>query len=181
MTDDHILSEEELRTHLDEQIGFLERSAEAFDTGYDGEAKRLAVTLRVLLHDKKQSRSLLGQLRMKDREFADTAHGIAPGNQFATHTLIGVRFTEGSSGYAALLDTNEAKAIAISVRDFLEPGRDDRGQDQSGRTSDWQARCPSLNPKAYYFPEMSGRSYRRRELPSSETEVSHRARAEGHR
>jgi hypothetical protein len=41
----------DVQVHLNEQLGFLERSVAAFDQGYEDEAKRLAVTLRVLLHD----------------------------------------------------------------------------------------------------------------------------------
>ena len=56
-----------IRSHVDlaellrEQIGFIERSAAAFDEGHEEEAKRIAVVLRVLLHDTPQSTSLLGQ------------------------------------------------------------------------------------------------------------------------
>ena len=48
----------ELINHLKEQILFLKASASAFDEGFDGEAKRLAVTVRVLLHDTNNSISL---------------------------------------------------------------------------------------------------------------------------
>jgi hypothetical protein len=41
---------DELREFLDEQIEFLVRSNELFDQGHLSEAKRLAVTLRVLFH-----------------------------------------------------------------------------------------------------------------------------------
>src|SRR5215203_4924840 len=72
-------TKQELEALLDEQIGFLERSAAAFDDGKDGEAKRLAVTLRVLLHDAKNSHSLLGQLGRK-QNFVDTALEFNPEN-----------------------------------------------------------------------------------------------------
>ena len=63
----------ELQGHLDEQLEFLERSAASFDAGYEGEAKELAVSLRVLLHDTQQSHSLLGQLGRREGTFVDTA------------------------------------------------------------------------------------------------------------
>jgi hypothetical protein len=63
----------DLQAHLDEQLGFLERSAAAFDQGYEDEAKRLAVTLRVLLHETTQSHSLLVQLGRRHGAFLDTA------------------------------------------------------------------------------------------------------------
>lgn len=56
------LTPEELQAHLAEQLGFLERSADAFDNGYEDEAKRMATAIRVLVHDTNQSISLLKQL-----------------------------------------------------------------------------------------------------------------------
>jgi len=55
----------ELLDHLDEQIEFLRASAKSFDCGAESEAKRLAVTIRVLLHDTTKSHSLLQQLGLK--------------------------------------------------------------------------------------------------------------------
>lgn len=52
---------EQLRRH----IGFLERSCASFDAGYTEEALRIAVTLRVLFHDTKNSISLLTHLGLK--------------------------------------------------------------------------------------------------------------------
>jgi hypothetical protein len=65
---------EELQERLREQYGFLTRSAAAYDAGIQSEAQRLAVALRVLLHDEGKSRSVLGQLGVLDRlRFEDTA------------------------------------------------------------------------------------------------------------
>jgi hypothetical protein len=58
-------SPEELNRHLRDCVGFLEASSHAFDNGFLGEAKRLATTIRVLLHDTKRSKSLLSQLGYK--------------------------------------------------------------------------------------------------------------------
>jgi len=46
-------------------LGFLERSCTSFDSGYHDEAFRIAVTVRVLLHDTSQSVSLLSHLGAK--------------------------------------------------------------------------------------------------------------------
>lgn len=70
----------ELRKHttlddnLERQIRYLKRSCALFDQGHEDEAQRIAVTLRVLLHDTSQSKSLLGQVGIKATlQFADTA------------------------------------------------------------------------------------------------------------
>lgn len=61
----------ELLEFFDEQIGFLERSNAAFDEGHASEAKRLAVTLRVLFHhtaddNPRGSHALINQLNLRD-------------------------------------------------------------------------------------------------------------------
>jgi len=44
------VSDSERLEHFREQIGFLQNSADAFDSGNESKAKRLALTLRILLH-----------------------------------------------------------------------------------------------------------------------------------
>lgn len=92
-------SREELLQLLAEHEAFLERSAQAFDDGYEAEAKRLAVVLRVLLHDTQVSHSLLKQLRVKDRlAFLDTAEPIHPGNLMPTPGLVMMQMTTTADG-----------------------------------------------------------------------------------
>ena len=67
------LSKQDLESHLREQIEFLKRSTKSYDEGFESEGKRIAVVLRVLLHDTNQSLSLLNQLRFKNILFHDTA------------------------------------------------------------------------------------------------------------
>lgn len=69
---------EELQEILREQMAFLRSSASSYDNGAHHEAKRLALTIRLLIHDtpRGQGRSLLSQLEMKDSMvFRDTAMG----------------------------------------------------------------------------------------------------------
>src|SRR3954465_14733121 len=49
----------ELQVHIARQLGYLRRSARLFDEGDRDEAIRIAVTIRVLLHDTGVSTSLL--------------------------------------------------------------------------------------------------------------------------
>lgn len=63
----------DIEKHIEEQFGFLVHEAEQYDTGTTGFAKKMAATLRVLLHDTGSSHSLLGQLDQKTRYFYDTA------------------------------------------------------------------------------------------------------------
>ena len=99
-------SKQELLAHLKENLGFLKASAASFDAGHTGEAKRLAVTIRVLLHDTKNSKSLLGLLSLKQNTaYLDTAHDLDPKNLMSHHGLVGLRIGGGSGRFNAPLDS----------------------------------------------------------------------------
>ena len=57
---------DELSKHLQEQLGFLDASCALYDAGSLNEAKRLATSIRVLVHDTTQSASVLTQLGAKE-------------------------------------------------------------------------------------------------------------------
>lgn len=98
------LTLDDLEKHLAEHISFLMRSAHAFDDGYYSEAKRIAVSLRLLLHDTAQSISLLNQLGKKSISFYETSLNIVPGNLASTLGLINVRFGKDGVTFNAPLD-----------------------------------------------------------------------------
>jgi hypothetical protein len=52
-------TDDELREHLRDSVEFLAASSAAYDAGAEGEAKRIATTIRVLVHDTNSSKSLL--------------------------------------------------------------------------------------------------------------------------
>ena len=66
-------SKAELETHLREHLDFLNRSAFYYDEGAISEAKRIATSIRVLLHNTEKSHSLLDQLDMKSISFLNTS------------------------------------------------------------------------------------------------------------
>ena len=100
-------SKEELRQHLAENLGFLKASAASFDAGFHGEAKRLALTIRLLVHDTEKSKSLLALLGLKSTMgFFDTAHDVNPRNLMSHHGLVGLRIGAGEGSYFAPLDEN---------------------------------------------------------------------------
>lgn len=72
-------TQKELEDHLSEQLRFLETSADRFDQGDFSEAKRMAVNIRILVHDTYNkdgtpiSQSLLKLLGIKDAtQFLDS-------------------------------------------------------------------------------------------------------------
>ncbi len=60
-------TQEELEQHLKDQLSFLKSSCLTFDAGFENEARRIAISLRILLSDTKNSKSLLTILELKQK------------------------------------------------------------------------------------------------------------------
>ncbi|MFH1140294.1 MAG: hypothetical protein V1724_01180, partial [Chloroflexota bacterium] len=72
----------------------------------EDEAKRLATTIRVLVHDTKSMRSLLGQLNMKDSiQIHSTAHPFNPMNLLPHQGLVMMRVEAAEGAGAAVTFT----------------------------------------------------------------------------
>lgn len=102
-------SKDELAGHLGEQINFIVESAVSFDKGFQGEAKRLAVAIRILVYDTARSSALLTQLRKMSILFYDSASIFDPGNLLPSNCLTMIRFSkqegeEPVGDYVAPLD-----------------------------------------------------------------------------
>lgn len=67
------LTEEELKSKLKEQIQLLKNSTKLYDDGCIIEAYNMSNRIRLLLHDTKNSSSLLNQLKKKNILFYDTS------------------------------------------------------------------------------------------------------------
>lgn len=88
-----------------EQISALRSSCQAYDSGTMWEAKRIATTIYVLVHDgKRNSRSLMSQLQVRDiRLYFSTQHpdpALLPGHA----PLIAVQISGESARCVALRD-----------------------------------------------------------------------------
>jgi hypothetical protein len=66
-----------LADHLRRQLEYLRRSCELYDAGHLDEAVRLAVVIRVLIHDTEKSKSLLRQMRVKEQVRLATSFGLS--------------------------------------------------------------------------------------------------------
>ncbi|GJL54324.1 MAG: hypothetical protein NPIRA02_14560 [Nitrospirales bacterium] len=98
------LTTQELESHLREQLQFLESSCNLFDEGIESEAKRLAVTLRILFHDTNSSKSLLGQLNRLRTKFCDTAFDWNPDSILTHGGLVYIASGPPTARYVAMLD-----------------------------------------------------------------------------
>ncbi|WP_421142345.1 hypothetical protein [Aeromonas dhakensis] len=86
-------TKEELYSHLREQLEFLSRSCSEYDRGFTAEGKRIAATLRLMLHDTKNSHSLFSQLGLKSIGFLNTAAPIAKGEKKAILSFLQTKIT----------------------------------------------------------------------------------------
>lgn len=105
-----MLSAAELNDHLNEQLGALQRSVQMFDDGYQLEARKMAVTLRVLLHSRTYP-SLLKQLGRDRMDFVDSASQFDPNNLLSFHGLVSLMFEDGEVSYSAKLDRDLPAAV----------------------------------------------------------------------
>lgn len=105
------LSQEDLEAHLKVQLGFLELSATSFDNGFEDEAKRLALTIRILVHDTKNSHSLLRQLNKKGVKFLDSTFNFNPADIIGHGGLVCISSGPAGSKYVAMLDDLPPPAI----------------------------------------------------------------------
>jgi hypothetical protein len=112
-------SKPDLVSRLHEQIRFLERSAAAYDDGIEEEAKRLAVAIRVLLHETTTSRSVLGQLGLLEVvQFLDSALPVDPRNLLPTLGLYGVHFAPGVAEWLPFLGSQPGPRRTLPFADW---------------------------------------------------------------
>lgn len=104
MSNEYRQSTDELQQHLKDTIQALELSTKALDKGYEGEAKRLAAAIRVLVHDTISSHSLLGQIGRKNIPFYDTSSPNPPERYLTYSGLTFVQITPQGAKHVALLD-----------------------------------------------------------------------------
>ncbi|MDD5731916.1 MAG: SEC-C metal-binding domain-containing protein [Patescibacteria group bacterium] len=119
-------TQDELQKQLNEQLELLSKLADLYDNGMDVAAKSMATTIRVLLHDKGSSKSLLGQLGLKSKEFFDTSFDYNTNEigESCIRTdgfagLIGIPFGAGINKYLPYLDeTKPGETKFVSFEDF---------------------------------------------------------------
>ena len=104
MSDRYVQSVEDLQHQFYEQLRFLKNSANSFDSGFEAEAKQLALRLRVLLHHTGKSRSLLSQLQKGDIAFLDTSDAHSRGGVNPYSGLLFVAAGPPHSRFIAPLD-----------------------------------------------------------------------------
>lgn len=97
--------------HLAKQIGFLTRSCMAFDAGYHDEAIRIATVVRILVHQTKNSTSLLKHLNATTINLLSTTEGAGPGTLYAMSMGTVSISSDGTSAYYPSLGDGMHKAL----------------------------------------------------------------------
>ena len=75
------------RQKFEEQLAFLKNSSKLFDEGSEYEAIRLAVSLRVLLHNTERSTSLVNQVKLNDHRMLSSTRGHGNWKDFLAHEI----------------------------------------------------------------------------------------------
>jgi hypothetical protein len=96
-------SHDDLLAHLRDCVGYLQRSAISFNQGFLSEAKRMAAATRMLLHDTRESHSLLEQLGYKRQmRFINSAHPVVPHNLVTHQGLVAFGMNGNTPSFIAL-------------------------------------------------------------------------------
>jgi SEC-C motif len=94
----------ELDLLLEEQLIFLKQSCASYDNGFEGEIKRLAVSVRVLVHDTNTSISLLTLVNKKNTDFLDTSDPYDNENACSHSSLVQLHMSPSGTKPKAHLD-----------------------------------------------------------------------------
>jgi hypothetical protein len=106
----------ELNSLLEEQLDFIKLSCASFDNGFGGEIKRLAVSVRILVHDTDSSTSLLTLANRKSINFVDTADPYDDENVLSHSSLVQIHMTpQGAKAKAHIDDALQLQSIAFDA------------------------------------------------------------------
>lgn len=151
---------EDATAALRANLGFLRRSGEAFDDGEVSEAMRIAVTIRVLVHETRRSHSILGILGVKDRlRLIDTAdRPPTPDAEGVLHWSMGfglaaVTIVDGALQYIAPLDGRPRLEPALFEQWWERPIVADMAQNAFSR-SDMVLHLANQEGGAHYDEEL---------------------------
>ncbi len=111
----------------------LQHACDSYDKGLDSIGKHISLSLRVLLHHWRQSRSLLEQLGLRNKRFFDSAGPLNPNNLLTECNLVGLQVSTADGGkYLATVQMGELP-IAPQKKPFAEWWNDPVLKDDKGR------------------------------------------------
>jgi hypothetical protein len=96
-------SKDDLKKELREQLQLLRHSCQSYDNGLEAVGKHISLSLRVLLHQHGNSRSLLDQLGYRTGKFLDSAGPLNPRNLMTECNLVMMRVSSTGASYLPLI------------------------------------------------------------------------------
>jgi len=126
-------SRDDVEQELIDQLTLIRRACAEFDKGFEPIGKHIALSLRVLLHQHGQSRSLLDQLGLRSGRFLDTAGAIDPKNLLSQHNLVAVQLGPAGADYIPLV-TSGGFPGGERMIDFVDWWNEPVLKDGKGRT-----------------------------------------------
>lgn len=96
-------TQDDIERELIDQLQLLRHDCQQFDSGFEPAAKRIALSLRVLLHHHRQSNALLHQLNLRSGQFLDTAGPLKPNNCATDFKLLAIVMCKQSVRFLPLI------------------------------------------------------------------------------
>lgn len=126
-------SKDELKQELVEQLQLLRHSCQAFDNGLEAIGKHISLSLRVLLHDHRQSRALLDQLGFRSGNYLASAPPLNSRNLLTECNLVLLRASNDGGRYLPLIAAGEGP-FALQSIPFVDWWSEPILKDNKGRT-----------------------------------------------
>ncbi len=124
---------DELKNELREQLQLLRHSCEAFDRGFEAIGKHISLSLRVLLHHRGKSRSLLDQMGYRSGKFLDSAGPLNPRNLLTECNLVAMRASNAGASYLPLIGIGDGP-LPMRAAPFVDWWNEPVLKDNRGRT-----------------------------------------------
>lgn len=120
-----------LENEFEAHLGFLRKSITEFDAGDMTEFRRLASTLRVLLHRTKNSKPAVDHIGLDDQNYVSYAVPLNDKNILTEMSLALIRHSNRGAEYLPVLDQGPSKPRNLTLDDWkAEPVlRDDQRQE----------------------------------------------------
>jgi hypothetical protein len=107
----------DFKKKLEQQMGFLRRSCDSYDAGYTDESLRIAMVIRILIHDTKASTSLLNHLNAVAINLSSTVETIASPRTALMHAMGRLTISQAGATWKAAT-TPDAIKTQFPVSDW---------------------------------------------------------------
>lgn len=111
-------TQEDLKNQFKAQIRFLEKSCQEYDNGDLDEAKRIAIGLRILFHDTRNSKSLLSQLNIPNDLFLSATGLYTPSNLLPSYSLCDIEIHNNEIRFLPKLTDINGRVFYLLKQDW---------------------------------------------------------------